>query len=183
MIYAKLLAKDYRFETKAGLFSKDHIDEATLFLINHMEINPTDIVLDIGCGYGPIGIVAATRAYKGKVFMVDVDIRAVKYSRMNANINKVTNVEVIPSDGFEDLPKVHFNVVLSNPPSHTPKETVIKFIEDARTRLHNKGMLYFVTEKRIKPMIKREFERVFGNYEAIASTNEFVISRTIRNGE
>ena len=165
-----------KFETAPGLFSKDHVDRGSILLIENMEIDPTDTVLDIGCGYGPIGLAAAVRAYKGKVFMVDVDIRAIEYSRINAELNKITNVQIIPSDGFEDLPKGHFNVVLSNPPSHTPKETVVKFIKDSKSRLHKDGKLYFITERRIKPFIKREFEQIFGNYEAVAANDTFVVS-------
>src|SRR3989344_3993019 len=116
-----------------------------------MEIRPTNVVIDLGCGYGVIGLVVASLATEGKVYMVDVDIRGVEYSRSNAELNNIKNVEVIASDGFKQVPEVEFDVVVSNPPSHMPKETIIEFIEGAHKRLRKGGKLYFVNEKRIKP--------------------------------
>ena len=129
IIDTTLRGKKFCFETKPGLFSKDKIDAGTKLLIENMSIDPSDIILDLGCGYGPIGIVAATLAVKGKVYMVDVDIRAIKYSQINKKINKVSNIEIRPSDGFENLIDLSFDVVLSNPPSHTAKETIREFVK------------------------------------------------------
>lgn len=176
MIKTVLRSKQYCFETKPGLFSKDKIDSGSRLLIENMIINPNDIVLDIGCGYGVIGLVAASLAFKSKVYLVDTDIRATKYSKININLNHLENVEVLASDGFEAVPNTRFNVVVSNPPSHLPKETMIEFICGAKKQLKNGGKLYFVNEKRLKPLIKREFERVFGNYEAVAQNSTHVVS-------
>jgi len=176
-IVATLRNQQYIFETKPGLFSKDKIDLGTRLLIENMEIKNGDTVVDLGCGYGPIGIVAANLAPEGRVYLVDIDIRALKYAKINAEINSTKNVEILASDGFEKIPpEINFDVVLSNPPSHMPKETIIEFIENSKMRLRENGKLYFVTVKRIKPLIKREFERVFGNYSSVASKYEHVIS-------
>ena len=175
-IQTLLRGKEYRFETKPGLFSKSEIDDGTKLLIDTMEIKPTSTVLDLGCGYGAIGIVASDLATEGRVYMVDTDIRAVRYSRINAKINNVKNTLIKPSDGFEELEGILFDAVLSNPPSHLPKETLLEFIEDAKKQLTSEGKIYFVTEKRIRPLIQREFERVFGNYDAIASKAQYVVS-------
>lgn len=180
MITATLKGKDFQFETKPGLFSKNEVDAGSKLLIEHMVIKPTDTVLDLGCGYGVIGLVAASAANQGKVYMVDTDIRAVKYSKINASLNKISNVQIVASDGFEELPNIQFDVVVSNPPSHLPKETIIEFIEGARQHLTKGGKLYFVDEKRIKPMIKREFERVFGNYELLSQNSVYVVSAAVQ---
>ncbi len=168
--------KEYQFETKPGLFSKEQIDAGSELLIETMEIHPTDVVLDIGCGYGAIGLVAANLAKDGKTFMVDTDIRAVKYAKINAELNKIKNVEIKPSDGFEEVSDIKFDLVVSNPPSHVPKETLLEFIQDAKKQLKKNGKLLFVTEKRIKPLIEREFKRVFGNYDVLAARAQYVVS-------
>jgi 16S rRNA (guanine1207-N2)-methyltransferase len=181
MISAFLRNKQFQFDTKPGLFSKSEVDTGSKLLIDNMEISKSDVILDLGCGYGAIGMVAGYLANQGKVLMVDTDIRAVKYSKINAKLNGISNVEVMASDGFEDIPTdIIFDVILSNPPSHQPKETVIEFIEMAKMRLKNKGKMYFVTEKRIRPMIKREFERVFGNYELLCTDKQYAISLAVK---
>ena len=177
MRITKLLRdKEYQFETKPGLFSKEQVDAGSELLIETMEIRPTDVVLDIGCGYGPIGLVAANLARDGKVYMVDTDIRAIKYALMNAELNKIKNVEIKASDGFEEVSDITFDLVVSNPPSHVPKETLLEFIQDAKTQLKKNGLILFVTERRIKPLIEREFKRVFGNYEVLATHAQYVVS-------
>lgn len=88
-----LRGENYVFETKTGLFSKDRIDDGTKLLIEKMQINPTDTILDLGCGWGPIGIVVTKLANKGKVYMVDIDIRAIKYSQLNAELNNVKKLK------------------------------------------------------------------------------------------
>lgn len=160
-----LRGQNYIFETKTGLFSRDRVDDGTKLLIEKMQIKPTDAVLDLGCGWGSIGIVAARLANQGKVYMVDTDIRAIKYSQLNSQLNNVKNIEIGLSDGFENLKEINFDVICSNPPSHSSNETLIEFIEGSKKHLKNKGKLYLVVEKRISSLIKRELERVFSNYE------------------
>lgn len=135
-----LRGENYVFETKTGLFSKDHTDDGTKLLIEKMQIASKDTVLDLGCGWGPIGIVSARLANQSKVYMVDTDIRAIKYSQLNAELNDVKNIEIRLSDGFENLEGINFDVICSNPPSHSSNETLIEFIEESK-RLH----LFFVT--------------------------------------
>jgi 16S rRNA (guanine1207-N2)-methyltransferase len=181
MITATLRGNEFRFNTKPGLFSKDEIDAGSRLLIDHMEIRPTDAVIDLGCGYGAIGLVAASLATEGNVYMVDVDIRAVEYSQSNAELNDIKNVKVIASDGFKKVPEIEFDVVVSNPPSHMPKETIIEFIEEAHRRLCKGGRLYFVNERRIRSMIQREFERVFGNYARVAADSQYIVSMATKS--
>lgn len=175
--FSKVLrGKEYSFDTKPGLFSKNEVDPGSELLINTMIIEPHDIVLDLGCGYGAIGLVAADLAHLGKVYMADTDVRAVTCSKLNAKLNTIENVEILASDGFEGIPDITFDVIVSNPPSHLPKETIREFVEGAVKQLKKGGRVYFVTEKRIQPMVQREFERVFGNYGDVASRDRYVVS-------
>ena len=179
-IEAILRGKNYQFETKPGLFSKAEIDGGSQLLIAHMDIGVADVVIDLGCGYGPIGLVAASLASLGKVYMVDTDIRAVKYSRLNAELNNLHNIEVMASDGFESSSGVIFDVVVSHPPTHLPKEIILEFIEGSHRQLRDGGCLYFVTEQRVKSFIKREFLAAFGNYAEVAKGTQHVVSLAIK---
>ncbi len=170
-----LRGEHYTFKTKPGLFSHTKLDKGTELLVNIMEIRLGDVVLDLGCGCGVIGIVAAHLARNGKVSMVDTDVRAIKYSKINAELNGITNVEIKASDGFEELDNMQFDVILSNPPNHSPKDTFVEFFEGAKKHLKKNGKLFFVTENRLKPMVKRELERIFGNFEKVASNSEYII--------
>ena len=180
-IKTTLRGREFVFETKPGLFSKEHVDPGSLLLIENMAVKNGDTVIDLGCGYGAIGLSMASLIPNGKVYMVDTDIRAVEYSKRNAQLNQIKNVEIVASDGYANLPKdLKCDLIVSNPPSHTPKETIIEFIEGAKNRLNEGGKLYFVTEKRISPMIKREFVRVFGNHETVNSKLQYVLSMAIK---
>jgi len=170
--------RDYRFGTKPGLFSKDQIDYGTRLLIENMVIDSTDTVLDLGCGYGPIGIVAAGLAKQGRVFLVDSDIRAIKYSRINAGLNDAENVEAKVSDGFDELKGVKFDVAVSNL-SRLPKEVITEFIEGAKKQLNPGGKLYLVTEETTKSMVSKELLRVFENCEEVVSRKGYTVSLAV----
>lgn len=172
------------FETRAGLFSKDHVDPGSILLIENVEIKDGDVIEDLGCGYGAIGLPLAIHTPSGIVFMVDTDIRAVELSKINAELNKINNISVMASDGFKNLPKdLKCNLVVANPPSHTPKEIIIEFVEGAERHLNMGGKLYFVTENRIVPMIRKEFERIFGNYERVIGKHQYTLSATYKQTE
>lgn len=180
-IKTNLRGKDYLFETKPGLFSKNEVDPGTKLLIENISINREDTVLDLGCGWGAIGIVSADLVGNGRVYMVDVDIRAIKYSLINARLNQVSSrVEIKLSDGFEELGDLSFNLIASNPPSHLAKEEIIDLVKEAKKHLKSGGKLYFVTERRIKPFIKKEFEEIFGNYQEIKEDQVYTVSLTVK---
>lgn len=79
------------------------------------------------------------------------------------------------SDGFENLGKIKFDVICSNPPSHSANETLIEFMEGSKKHLKNKGKLYFVVEKRISLFIKRELNRIFNNYELMGLSPKHIL--------
>lgn len=168
--------ESYIFETKPGLFSKDSVDRGSSFLLEKIKINPEDTVLDLGCGYGPIGIVTAKHFNPKMVYLVDTDIRAIKYCERNIELNNIHNAKAILSDGFENLGDTQFDVILSNPPTHLPKEIILEFINGSKKHLRLGGGIFLVTESRIKPFIKRELENIFGNYTEIAVKQGYCIS-------
>src|SRR4051812_3520224 len=119
LILEKLRGFDLRLATQPGVFSDDAVDPGTRLLVEAIHVSPTARVLDLGCGYGPIGIVAAKLATKGEVVLVDSDIRATRLAQRNLELNGVTNATVVLGDGTHDLPpKQKFHVIVSNPPTH-----------------------------------------------------------------
>ena len=165
---------DFRFETRPGVFSQHDVDTGSKLLIEAMHVSPTARVLDLGCGYGPIGIVAAKLASKGSAVLVDSDIRATRLAQKNLELNGITNAEVILGDGWHDLPpKSRFDVVVSNPPTHAGRDVLDDFVEGAYKVLKPRGQMYFVVNRILS--LRKEVEKVFGNVDTAAQTKGFVV--------
>lgn len=170
---------DLQLETQAGVFSHRGIDTGTRLLIEAMHISPTAHVLDLGCGYGPIGIVAARLAPQGRVTLVDSDIRATRLTQRNLSLNGVQNAEVILGDGVRDLPpKSRFDVVASNPPTHSGREVLDGMVDAAYRVLKPRGQLYLVINRLLS--LRRKVEDVFGNTEIVAREKGFVVLRAVK---
>ncbi len=131
-----------------GVFSAKEIDKGTLLLLENAEVPDSGNVLDLGCGYGVIGIFLAKVNPKLKVYMVDINPRAVKIAKLNAKINGVDDrVEVLVGDLYEPLPPVKFKAIFSNPPLAAGKETVMRVISEAPKWLTSEGTLQVVLAK------------------------------------
>ena len=107
------------YHTTWGLFSPKGIDEGSRLLLDHMQVNEDDDTLDLGCGYGPLGLTLARLAPKGTSVLVDKDFVAVDYSRKNAEINGITNADIFLSNGFSQIGDRHFDLIVSNLPAKT----------------------------------------------------------------
>ena len=168
------------FHATWGLFSPKAIDYGTRLLIDHMEINPSDTCLDLGCGYGAIGLAMATLARDGTVYMVDKDFVAVDYAKENATRNRLTNCRIFLSNGFSHVPPIPFNVIASNPPAKSGNELFYFMFTDAKERLVKDGKFYVVTISGLKNFIKRIFTEVFGNYEKVAQSRTYTLALAVR---
>lgn len=171
-----LCGKKYFFHSKPGVFSKNEVDHGSRLLIETIEIKPEDIVLDLGCGYGPIGIVAASLANKGKVTLIDANIRAVRLAEENIKLNNLNNAKALLSDGLEAVENQRFTLILSNPPFSAGVEVFEEFTKDSADHLIKKGRLYFVTPGRLKDAVKRVFQENFGNFEIAGRNSKYVVS-------
>ena len=145
---AVLRGKAFSFVTDAGVFSKDGVDFGSRLLIETMEIAEDDAVLDVGCGYGPIGLSAAALATRGKVTMIDINERAVELAKENARRNGLANVEVLQGDLFEPVQGQTFTKILTNPPIRAGKQVVHQIFEQAREHLTEGGQLWVVIQKK-----------------------------------
>jgi len=179
LIALNLRGFDLHFDTQPGVFSHGELDEGTRLLIDAMRVSPTAKVLDLGCGWGAIGIVAAKLATKGHVTLVDSDIRATRLAERNLALNGVTNAEVILGDGLRDLPpKSHFDVIASNPPTHSGREVLDEMVEGAYKALRPRGQLYLVINRLLS--LRRHVEELFGPTETIARHKGFVVIRAVK---
>lgn len=134
----------FTFTTDAGLFSKDHIDPATDILLN--TIPPLKgSLLDMGCGYGCIGIVLA-KAYSLQLTQADINQLAIDFTKKNCIDNKVDS-ELIKSYCFDNI-KSSFDTIVINPPIHAGKAVTYKMYEDSFLHLNKGGKLYIVTLKK-----------------------------------
>ncbi|MFP3392982.1 class I SAM-dependent methyltransferase [Brevibacillus sp. SIMBA_040] len=143
-----LRGKELRFWTDAGVFSRDRIDFGSVLLIEDMDIPSRARVLDVGCGYGPIGLTAAGLAAEGQVTMIDVNERAVSLARRNAELNGVENVEVLVSDVYSGVQGKQYDIILTNPPIRAGKEIVHRIFTEGYELLAEGGEMWVVIQKK-----------------------------------
>ena len=152
----------YKFVTASGVFSKDRVDRGTLLLVSSIHINKDDNVLDLGCGYGVMGIVFAN--YAKKVFMTDINERAVELARSNAKLNGLKNVVVAKGDLYGNLKGMEFDKIVCNPPIRAGRAVINQIISEATSYLKKGGFLYIVarTSQGAKTKAKK-MKETFGN--------------------
>ncbi|MRN57122.1 class I SAM-dependent methyltransferase [Paenibacillus monticola] len=173
-----LRGKDLRFTSDAGVFSKGDIDYGSRVLIEAMIIPEGSDVLDVGCGYGPIGISAALLAPKGHVTMLDINSRAVELARENALHNGIRNVTVMESDVLSALEGQKFDVILTNPPIRAGKAIVHQIFEEAYEHLKEGGTLWVVIQKKQgAPSAAAKLESLFPIVEEAGKDKGYRIMR------
>jgi len=148
------------FKTENTLFSPLYIDKGTLAMLSAAKFSTHDKVLDLGCGYGIVGIYAAKQIGEQNVFMSDNDIKSIEIAKENAITNGVGGIKVIHSDGFKNINESEFTVILSNPPYHSDFSVPKHFIEKGFNRLKIGGKMYFVTKR--KDWYKNKLITIFG---------------------
>lgn len=170
--------REFVFWTDAGVFSKSGVDFGSQLLIETMEFPEDSTVLDVGCGYGPIGLTAATLASAGSVTMVDVNERAVELARKNAEGNGIVNAEIKVSDRYENLQGRRFDVILTNPPIRAGKQVVHSIFDGAVDHLTERGELWVVIQKKQgAPSAKKRLEELFASVEDVARDAGYRIFR------
>ncbi len=148
--------------TDAGVFARGKLDRGTRLLIEAVDIPEGSVVLDLGCGYGPIGIAAAVLCPTCRVYMIDVNERACGLTRRNATLNGAANVEVRCGAGFQPVKGMKFDLVLSNPPIRAGKRVLFGIIEEAAQHLKPGGRLVLVAQtKQGAKSLLRKLAEVF----------------------
>lgn len=153
--HTKIYGKDFTFNTDNGVFSKEKLDYGTRLLLETMPINKFyGNVLDLGCGYGPIGLTIG-KLTNCNVDMCDVNKRAVHLAEINAKENKIDNVKIFESDTWSNIDK-KYDIIITNPPIRAGKKVVYDIVMNAKDHLEKNGNLYIVIRKEqgAKSMIK-----------------------------
>jgi 16S rRNA G1207 methylase RsmC len=169
LIRTHLRGRLFEFVTASGVFSKDRIDLGTRLLIESMILPKEGNILDIGCGYGAVGVVAALCNQHLNVFMVDVNIRAVRLARRNAEINNANNIVTKRGNLYEPINGLIFDCVLSNPPVSAGMLTVRAIIDGAPAHMRKGALFQMVVKSKVGgERLCRILDDSFGNVEVLA---------------
>ncbi len=178
-IKASIKNIELEFQTSPELFSPRQIDAGTLAMLSCIEFSEGQKLLDLGCGYGVVGILAAKFTDPSNVYMLDLDEEAVACSARNAELNGVSGVHVLRSDGLEALDEAGFDLILSNPPYHTDFSVAKRFIEKSFNRLKIGGRLLMVTKR--KDWYRNKLATVFGGVKVHETGGYFVFEAERRS--
>ncbi|MCQ5362271.1 MAG: methyltransferase [Candidatus Methanomethylicia archaeon] len=163
----------------SGVFSKDHVDLGTLVLLESVSLPDEGEVLDMGCGYGALGIAIAKSRPKLKVTMVDINPLAVKLARENIEINQVYNATALRSDLYSQLEGKKFDIIFSNPPLAAGYKTIFPMIEGAKAFLKEGGSLVLVLRKGTNA-IPQKMREVFNNVALISRKSGYKVFLSIK---
>ena len=174
MIETIIKGIDLHFETKPGVFSPAAIDPGTLAMLSAVEFRPEDKVLDLGCGYGVVGILAAKLIGPEQVVMTDLADEAVELSRLNAGLNAVGDIRIVQGDGYASITDRDFTLILSNPPYHTDFAVAKGFIENAFCHLLTGGRLMMVTKR--LAWYRNKIAATFGGVKVMTIDGYYVLA-------
>lgn len=174
----RLLGEEMFFVTDAGVFSKKMVDYGSQVLLNTLDLDSGKRLLDVGCGYGPLGLTL------GKVFgviptMVDINQRAIDLAIQNAQKNSV-DAFIFQSDIYEEV-EGQFDYIVSNPPIRAGKSVVHAIIQGAYHHLVDFGRLTIVIQKKQgAPSAKTKMEEVFGNCSILKKDKGYYILESVK---
>lgn len=171
-----LLGQSFTFLTDSGVFSKKMVDYGSQVLLNTLDFEKGKTLLDLGCGYGPLGISLA-KVQGVKPTMVDVNNRAIDLAKQNAKKNGV-EADIFQSDIYEKVNGT-FDYIISNPPIRAGKQVVHTIISESINYLKVGGNLTIVIQKKQgAPSAKAKMEEVFGNVEILKRDKGYYILRS-----
>jgi 16S rRNA (guanine1207-N2)-methyltransferase len=154
----------FTLRTDAGVFSKTKLDRGTELLVKALDVGPRERILDLGCGYGALGIAAARLSEGGHVILTDVNERAVGLARANVTTNQIRNAEVRLGPFYEPVEGMAFHHIVSNPPIRAGRAVVDRIIAEAPAHLLAGGRLWLVARTRQgADVLRGRMEDAFGN--------------------
>ncbi len=169
LVHTCLRGKPFEFITASSVFSVKRIDLGTRVLIENMILPETGCVLDVGCGYGAVGLAVAKLNPKLHVVLTDVNRRAILLARKNAEKNRLCNVEVKQGSLYAPVKQFCFNAVLSNPPVSAGLETVKAIIKTAPEIMATRATFQMVVRSKIgKKTLPQVFLETFGSFKILA---------------
>ncbi|WP_315459683.1 class I SAM-dependent methyltransferase [uncultured Streptococcus sp.] len=173
-----LLGQSFTFLTDSGVFSKKMIDYGSQVLLNTLDFEKGKTLLDLGCGYGPLGISLA-KVQGVQATMVDINNRAIDLAQKNAEKNGVT-ANIFQSNIYERVTGT-FDYIISNPPIRAGKQVVHTIIADSINYLNDGGSLTIVIQKKQgAPSAKAKMEEIFGNVDILKRDKGYYILRSTK---
>lgn len=177
-----LREKEFTFTSDIGVFSKNEVDFGSRLIIETFNEPSIDgDFLDLGCGYGPIGISLAKSFQERNVIMVDVNNRALELAKRNAMENHVEdNTEIIQSHSTTNVKDRKFASIITNPPIRAGKKLVHDMFGDSKDVLLPNGELWVVIQKKQgAPSAKKKLETLFGEVDIMARDKGYYIFKAI----
>jgi len=173
----EFMGETCRFITDNGVFSKGELDEGTRIMLEALpEIRGR--VLDLGCGWGPVGVILGKKYPDAEIVMADVNTRALELSEKNLRLNGVKNARTVQSDVYSGVEGA-FDFIITNPPIRAGKQVIYSMFDGAKPRLTPGGSLIIVIRKQQgAPSAHRHLEEVYGEAEIIAKEKSYWVIRT-----
>ncbi|MFS9042958.1 class I SAM-dependent methyltransferase [Streptococcus rubneri] len=175
-LHVVLLGERMKFFTDAGVFSKKMIDFGSQVLLSCLSFQQGEAVLDVGCGYGPLGL-SLVKAQGVHATMVDVNTRALDLAQKNAALNQV-EAKIFQSNVYDEVEGC-FDHIISNPPIRAGKKVVHEVLSGSFDHLNPGGDLTIVIQKKQgAPSAKAKMEEIFGNCEILKKDKGYYILRS-----
>ncbi|WP_335872153.1 class I SAM-dependent methyltransferase [Bacillus sp. 2205SS5-2] len=174
----ELRGNTFKFKTDQGVFSKNEVDYGSRLLIDVFQSpRVKGDLLDVGCGYGPIGLSLAKSSQDCTVSMVDVNERALSLAKENAENNNVHNVSIYESDELHSVVG-EFAAIVTNPPIRAGKTVVHNILRQSFQHLLVGGELWVVIQKKQgAPSAQSKLEEIFGNVDVVVKKKGYHILR------
>lgn len=177
-----LADSNLHLKTDAGVFSKSRIDYGSVALMKQvmeLDLVPGKI-LDLGTGYGPMGLMLAKKYPERALDLVDVNERALELARTNAEFNAITNVNIFTSDIYETVTE-RYALIVTNPPIRAGKKVVNQIHEQALDHLLSGGQIVTVLQKKQgAPSARKLLTATFGNCDILARDKGYYILRSVK---
>ncbi|TKD67172.1 class I SAM-dependent methyltransferase [Pseudalkalibacillus hwajinpoensis] len=181
-IAEELRGRRFQFTTDSGVFSKKEVDFGSKLLIDTFEEPEIEgDIVDVGCGYGPIGISLASEFSNRRFYLLDVNERATELAMNNAIKSSVNNVTVMESDQLSAVKDKTFASVITNPPIRAGKQVVHGILEEAHEVLKKDGTLWVVIQKKQgAPSAINKLEEMFKHVETVVKKKGYYILKAVK---
>ena len=178
--------KKFTFKTDSGIFSPKKIDKGTKILVEALKLDKNYDILDIGCGYGVVGISIADEV--NSITMTDINTRAVNLTKKNLKLNNIDKyigedkITIVQGNLYQNVKNKKYDLIISNPPIKAGKEIIHQIIKEGKEILKQDGSIWLVIQtKHGAKSITKYMEEVYGNVEIITITGGFRVLKSINN--